>query len=171
MVASRVFVLLTMISFKCHLHVSTGKPTVVASQSSAGATGITFSCEATSTTQPTDSNLGFLYTWNYDGTDVDSVSNSDRFTHDGNTMTVNDIELADAGKQVTCTATEDVAGGISSDTSIAVTVSLPGEYSSQNILHNRYKLVSGCNLYKNTSTGRSIHSSNQSPEQYTSQEN
>ena len=128
-----------MISLKCHLLVSIGKPTVVASQSSADATGITFSCEATSSTQPTDSNLGFSYTWNYDGTDVDSASNNDRFIHDGNTMTVNDIELADAGKQVTCKATEDVAGGISSDTSVAVTVSLPGEYSSQNCLHDMYK--------------------------------
>ena len=131
MVVSPVFVLLTMISLKCYLHVSTGKPTVVASQRSADATGITFTCEATSTTQPTDSNLGFSYTWNYDGTDVNATSNNDRFTHDGNTMTVNDIELADAGKQITCTATEDVDGGISSDTSVAVPVSLPGEYSSQ----------------------------------------
>ena len=143
---------------------------MVASQSSEDAAGITFSCEATSTTQPTDSNLVFSYTWNYDGTDVDSTSNNDRFTHDGNTMTVNDIELADDGKQVTCVATEDVAGGISSDTSTAVTVSLPGEYTSHFFcIIGTSKFQVATNIQ--TFSRRSIHNSYQSPESKTSQDN
>ena len=105
----------------------TGKPTVVLTKDGDPAEGesVTLTCSAISTTDPVVSMLAFTYSWTYDSARDPADA---RYTYSANTFTIRSVTQADSGKVVTCTATEDVAGGLTSAPSNGVNFTVSGKY-------------------------------------------
>ena len=91
----------------------TGTPIVVLTKDGDPIEGgsVTLTCSATSTTEPAVSVPAFTYSWIFDSVTDPSGA---RYSKSVNTFTISSVTQADSGKVVTCTATEDVAGGLTS---------------------------------------------------------
>ena len=94
-----------------------GKPTVQLVQSSGdpeNGGNVVFACTGTSTTVPRDHGLGMRYSWSFDN--INNPTGT-RFTYHGNSLTVSRVTSSDQYKVVSCTATEMVDQGLTSDPS------------------------------------------------------